>query len=77
MLITPAAAASLLTRRLPVMMVVAALIGAISGVIGLYLSYYVSVASGAAIVLVCTAFFLLALFFAPARGIVWRHARNR
>ena len=47
MLITPAAAASLLTRRLPVMMAVAALIGAVSGVIGLYLSYYVSVASGA------------------------------
>jgi len=35
------------------------------------------VASGAAIVLVCTTFFLLALFFAPTRGIVWRYARNR
>ena len=67
----------LLTRRLQVMMVVAALIGAAYGVIGLYLSYYISVASGAAIVLVCTAFFLLALFFAPTRGIVWRFARNR
>ena len=76
MLVTPAAAAYMLTRRLPVMMVAAALIGAISGVIGLYLSYYVSVASGAAIVLVCTAFFLLALFFAPTRGIAWRFARN-
>ena len=72
MLITPAAAASLLTRRLPVMMMAAASIGALSGVIGLYLSYYVSVASGAAIVLVCTAFFLLALFFAPTRGAAWR-----
>lgn len=77
MLITPAAAASLLTRRLPVMMAVAALIGAASGVIGLYLSYYVSVASGAAVVLVCTAFFLLALFFAPRRGLAWQAARNR
>ena len=48
MLITPRDR-RLLTRRLPVMMVVAALIGAGSGVIGLYLSYYVSVASGAAI----------------------------
>ncbi|MCX7706614.1 MAG: metal ABC transporter permease [Anaerolineae bacterium] len=72
MLITPAAAASLLTRRLPAMMVTAALIGAASGVIGLYLSYYVSVASGAAVVLVCTAFFLAALFFAPRRGVIWR-----
>jgi ABC-type Mn2+/Zn2+ transport system permease subunit len=77
MLITPAAAASLLTRRLPVMMVTAAVIGAVSGIMGLYLSYYVSVASGAAIVLVCTAFFLLALFFAPGRGAAWRFTRSR
>jgi manganese/iron transport system permease protein len=72
MLVTPAATASLLTRRLPVMMAVAATIGALSAIIGLYLSYYVSVASGAAIVLVCTAFFLLALVFAPGRGLVAR-----
>lgn len=77
MLITPAATASLLTRRLPVMMVTAATIGALSGVAGIYLSYYVNVASGAAIVLVCTAFFLLALFFAPTRGAAWRFARGR
>lgn len=72
MLVTPAATASLLTRRLPVMMAVAATIGALSAITGLYLSYYVSVASGAAIVLVCTAFFLLALVFAPGRGLVAR-----
>jgi manganese/iron transport system permease protein len=71
MLVTPAATAYLLTRRLPTMMGLAVLIGALSGVIGLYLSYYASVASGAAIVLVCTAFFLLVLLFAPRRGLVW------
>lgn len=57
MLVTPAATAYLLTRRLPVMMVLAAVIAALSGVIGLYLSFYVGIASGAAIVLTCTAFF--------------------
>lgn len=72
MLVTPAATASLLTKRLPVMMVVSALIGATSGVLGLYVAYYFSVASGAAIVLVCTTFFLLAFLFAPHRGKVWR-----
>ena len=61
MLITPPASAFLLTKRLPVMMALSALIGALSSVIGLYLSYYVGIASGAAIVLVCTAFFLLIL----------------
>jgi len=59
MLVTPAASAFLLTRRLPVMMALAAIIAALSGVIGLYLSYYLSIASGAAIVLTCTAVFAL------------------
>jgi manganese/iron transport system permease protein len=59
-LVTPAAAAYLLTRRLPVMMALAAVIASASGVIGLYISYYANVASGAAIVLTCTAFFILA-----------------
>ncbi len=72
MLVTPAATAYLLTRRLPTMMAVAALIGAVSGVVGLYFSYYISIASGAAIVLVCTAIFLLVALFAPPRGWVWR-----
>jgi manganese/iron transport system permease protein len=72
MLVTPAAAAFLLTRRLPVMMVLAAAIGAASGVIGLYGSYRFSVASGAAIVLVCTALFLVIFLLAPRRGLLWR-----
>jgi len=74
MLVTPAAAASLLSRRLPVMMATAAAIGAFSGVAGLYLSYYVNVASGPAIVLVCTAIFLLAFLLAPSRGLIWHRA---
>lgn len=59
MLITPAAAASLLTRRLPRMMAIAAGIAVLSGVTGLYLSYYMNIASGAAIVLTCTVVFML------------------
>ena len=75
MLVTPAATAYLLTRRLWHMMIVGAAIGAVSSVIGLYLSFYVNVASGAAMVLVSTVFFLLAFLFAPGRGVVpvrWR-----
>lgn len=60
MLVTPAAAAYLLTKRLPVMMIMAAVIASASGVIGLYFSYYVNVASGPAIVLTATLFFILA-----------------
>ncbi|MBI3361088.1 MAG: metal ABC transporter permease [Chloroflexi bacterium] len=67
MLITPAAAGYLLAKRLSRMMMIAALIGAGSGVAGLYLSYYVSIASGAAIVLVTTACF----------GVAWLASRFR
>lgn len=78
MLVTPGATAYLLTRRLPAMMAVAALIGALSSVAGLYFSYYLNVASGAAVVLTATAFFVLAFLFAPRRGIVTqRLARGR
>jgi manganese/iron transport system permease protein len=76
LLVTPAATAHLLTRRLPRMMAIAAAIGVASSVIGLYASYYLDVASGAAIVLTATAFFLLAFLFAPVRGAVWRLAQR-
>lgn len=76
MLITPAATAFLLTRRMLPMMAVAALIGTLSSVVGLYLSYYAGIASGAAIVLVCTALFLLAALFAPGRGWVWQQRQR-
>jgi len=67
MLVTPAATAMLLTRRLPVMMALAAAVGAFSGFVGLYLSYYANIASGAAIVLVATAFFLIVFLLVPRR----------
>ncbi len=72
MLVTPAAAAQLLTRRLPSMMLIAALIGALANVTGLYLSYYSNIASGPAMVLVATAIFGVVFLFAPHRGMVWR-----
>ncbi len=67
MLVTPSASAFLLTRRLPYMMLLGAVFASLSGVIGLYISFYASVASGAAIVLTCTAFFILAWLFRSLR----------
>ena len=60
MLVTPAATAYLLTHRLSTMMLLGAICASVSGVIGLYLSFYLSIASGAAIVLTATSFFILA-----------------
>ena len=60
LLVTPAAAAALVTNRLPRMMAIAALIAVGSGVAGIYLSYRHDVSVGAAIVLTCTACFAVA-----------------
>jgi manganese/iron transport system permease protein len=70
MLITPAAAARLLTDRMPLMIMLAASIGAASGALGLYISYYYDIAAGGTIVLVATAIFGVAWLFAPDHGVV-------
>ena len=72
MLVTPAATAYLLTRRLAAMMAVAALVGTGASVGGLYLSYYFNVASGAAVVLTATAAFVVTFLVAPRRGVLWQ-----
>lgn len=63
MLVTPAATASLLTRRFHRIMLLGALLSALASILGLYLSFYANVASGGAIVLVSTTNFLLVLGF--------------
>ena len=72
MLVTPAATAYLVSRRLVTMMLVSAVIGAFSSVTGLYLSFYINVASGAVMVLVATLVFLLVFLLVPGRGWVWQ-----
>lgn len=72
MLVTPAAAALLLTQRLWRMMLLAAAIGAGSGLAGLYISFYWSIAAGPAIVLVATAIFIVIFLLAPGKGLLWR-----
>jgi ABC-type Mn2+/Zn2+ transport system permease subunit len=76
MLVTPASAAFLLARRLPMMMIISALIGVLSSVIGLYLSYYADIVSGSAIVLVATALFTAVFLFAPDKGALWKMLRR-
>jgi len=67
LLVTPAATAYQLTNRFSSMMAISACVGVASAVIGLYVSYYLNVASGATIVLVATACFFLAIAFSPKR----------
>lgn len=66
-LVTPAATASFLTRRLPSMMLVSAILGVISAVAGVYASYYLNIATGPAVVLVATLIFLIVLGWSAVR----------
>ncbi len=70
MLVTPAATAQLLTTRFSRMIATAILVGVFSPVVGLYLSYWSNTASGATIVLVETAVFLVALALGPRTGLL-------
>jgi manganese/iron transport system permease protein len=71
MLVTPAATAQLVTVRFTRLMLAAAAIGVASAILGLYISYWLDVASGATIVLVQTIWFAVTLVLGP-RGLVAR-----
>lgn len=77
LLVTPAAAASLVTNRMPRMMALASLIAVGSAVSGLYASYYGAVSSGAAIVLSCTACFGMAWAWRVTRRSMTAHRALR
>jgi manganese/iron transport system permease protein len=71
MITTPAATAQLLVKRFTAMIQVAALIGVSAAVVGLYASYSLDIASGAAIVILETLIFLLALAFTLIRSRIY------
>ena len=70
MLVTPAATAQLLVRRLHLIMAVGAGVGVVSSVVGLYLSYHADVAASAAVVLTATVLFLLTFLLSPRQGLL-------
>ncbi|WP_226579771.1 metal ABC transporter permease [Halobacillus litoralis] len=77
MLITPAAAAYLLTERLSIMIFLSAGIGVTSAVVGLYFSFTYNLASGATIVMAATAIFILVFLFSPKHGLLWKMLKVR
>mgnify|MGYP002738159059 CR=1 FL=1 len=71
MLVTPAATAYLLSKKFSTMMVLAAVLGILSSIIGMYFSYRFELQSGPAIVLVAFAMFVLVFLFSPHQGFIW------
>ena len=72
MLVTPAATAQLLADRFSRLVAIAVVIGTLAPIAGLYLSFWTNTASGALIVLVETAAFLVALALGPRTGLLRR-----
>lgn len=77
MLITPAASARYWTDRLGIMLCLASLFGAMSGVGGAFVSYSSPrMPTGPWIVMFATLFFVVSLLFAPRRGVIARVVRH-
>ncbi len=76
MLITPPATAYLLSNNLKKILLISSLLGMFSSVAGLYLSYHFNFASGASIVLVAVALFMLAFLFSPREGVITKLYRR-
>lgn len=76
MLITPASSAYLLTNRMSTMIWLSSLFGAISAVVGLYVSFEYNLPSGPVIALVTTVIFVFVFAFSPKHGFVWNWLRK-
>ncbi|MEZ6087942.1 MAG: iron chelate uptake ABC transporter family permease subunit [Pirellulaceae bacterium] len=78
LLVTPAAAARFWTQKLTQMLLIAASLGAISGMFGSIASaLFPQLPSGAMIVLIATALFMISMMLGPARGVGPRWVRRQ
>jgi manganese/iron transport system permease protein len=77
MVVTPGATAYLLTDRFPRLLTLSAGIGAATGSIGAYLSFFLDGATGGVIVLLQFTLFAAAFVFAPKHGILAARRRSR
>lgn len=78
MLTAPAVAARQWTDKLSIMVILSAIFGAVSGVIGTLLSSIVSkLPTGPMIVIVISTIVIFSITFAPNRGLLWRYFRDR
>ncbi|SDU82540.1 anchored repeat-type ABC transporter permease subunit [Arcanobacterium phocae] len=79
LLITPAAAARMLTDRVATMMIISPAIGSLGAFLGIWASWAWDVPTGATIVLILTAIFVVVWLFAPQRGVItsWLRATRK
>ena len=75
MVVTPGATAYLLTDRFPCLILIAIAVGALSSLVGAYISFFLDGATGGVIVMLQTGVFLLAFVFAPKHGLLANRRR--
>lgn len=77
LLVTPAATASMLSKRLRAIMILSVVMSLAATVTGFYISYYSDVASGPTIVLILTVFFAIAFCWSRAKDLIRRLGRSK
>ncbi len=77
MLITPASTALLLSDRLQNVLVIAGIVGLFSAIIGLFFAIILEAPPGPMMAVVATLFYLVAVFFSPKRGLVFKFFQKR
>lgn len=73
----PAAAARFWARDITTMLVISAIVGAVSGYAGLLLSYHTSVPSGPAVILVAGVIYAVSVVVGPVGGLIHRLVPRR
>ena len=78
MIVAPAVAARQWTDRFSFMVALAAIFGAVSGVIGTIISSTAAhIPTGPTIILSATLFVIISIILAPNRGLIWNSSRQR
>lgn len=77
MLVAPGVAARQWTNKLSIMVILASIFGALSGILGTIISSSIeNMPTGPSIVLVISIIVLVSIFFAPNRGLLWKKIKD-
>jgi len=77
MLITPASTALLLSNKFKIVIMISAITGIISAILGIFLSIIFDTPPGPTMTLVATTFYFFAVMFSPSKGLIFKYNQSR
>jgi len=77
MLITPASTALLLSNKFKIVIIISAITGIISAILGIFLSIIFDTPPGPTMTLVATTFYFFAVMFSPSKGLIFKYNQSR